>query len=203
MSYASYINAKIELEEKDLSSKVNALFMDSKKSIPDCVKQASIAFLQSAGAATIISKKKRVVKPTENGDRKFEQQNFAYKINFIRKKNNENGKRFFTLYYKTREDAARHEAIGYWGLTRAGWVGNLVKLGKTANLKNPNLTTMLSKITFTNNMGNEIEMRNRVLGVSSYALYTKKEGLFNANIRMGHYLNRLGIKWQAHFNKGK
>jgi hypothetical protein len=203
MSYASYTIAKIQMEEADLYSKVKALYLDSRKSLSECVRDAAITFLQSAGAATNISKKKRVIKPTENGDPKYIQRNFAYKINFIRKKNNENGKRFFTLYYKTRLEAERHQPIGYWGLTRAGWVGNLVKLGKTANLKNPNLTSMLSKITFTSNAGNEIEMRNRVLGVSSYALYTKKEGLYNANIRMNHFLKRLGIKWESQFNKGK
>ena len=202
--YAQSVGIKIDIESKDLDKKIRQIFNLTSKSLPDVVKQVSIAFLQSAGAATAVSKKGRGLSRIENGDHfHFGEDKYGneigYKVPFKRKINNKNGQRYFTRYFRTYAEAAKYTKITYWGLTRAGWVGNLFKLGKSPSLKNSKLASLLDKINAVRNIGKEIEVRNKVLGVSSYALYTLKEGFFNANIRLKWYIKDLERKMERAF----
>jgi len=199
---------KLDAETKLFNKNVSDLVVMGRKSVDDILKDCAITFLQSAAKATPESKAKtRTVVNSWERDRNFMiaarwpfasfRRGACMYINRI----GVNKRRFFTE--RNREDIPRFNKITFRGIHSFGWSGNLFKLGKSPRIKNNNLMELLSRVTHTVikkanwlGQGAEITTSNKVKLIGDWADYTRKEGLFKANIRLKWQLENLKSKFK-------
>ena len=188
--------AKLEIETRQFDANVERLILLSKKSIPEIIKDSAITFIQSAAKATPTAKKKKrdVTEIIRNSEKGKEYKQYKVKMFHIEKTS--------SLFFNKESKAKKYTAVTYWGLNKMGWLGNLLRLGKTPKMTNSrNLTGMISKITGGAVQDKEITITNRVKKIGSWAAYTQKEGLFKANIRLKHQIKKLSRELKNKWRK--
>jgi len=190
---------KLEAETKRFSQNVSDIVAISPKLVNDVLKDCARSFLESAAKATPESKLK--------DRKKIQVDERTWKIPFKRigsrgyMKSKYSGRG--SPYFHDENEADIYRKITFRGIYSFGWRGNLFALGISPKIKNSNLMRLLGDVTRTiikkaniAGQGGEITMSNRVKNIEkgTYAQYTMKEGLFQANKRLSGQLASMKSK---------
>lgn len=197
--YSDKVKIKLESETKLFNQNIQELTALGRKSADDVIKDCAIAFLQSAAKATPESKLKN--------RKKIQADPRTWKIPFrrigsqgyMKSKYSGNG----SIFFHDENEAEIYRKITFRGIHRFGWAANLFKLGKSPSIKNTNLLSLAEKVAKTIikkanwlGQGAEIIVSNKVKDIGGWADYTRKEGLFKANIRLKWQLQNLKNKFK-------
>lgn len=191
------MSVKVEIDREDihrLNDAVDKLVKWTGKKKNDIVKEAGIAFAQSAQKYT----------PPDFGRKNIKAS--KYKRGVFKRQNKKYPGRKYTRYkvpyhtaqskgawwFDTKREANKRRYIRYRGLARAGWYTAIPKLGGTINYRTGrNPSKMLARARRRNTVmfskGRDeayVDIENNVINISRFAHYSKVQGLRMAGKRL-------------------